>query len=353
MKKMMKRLLSSVLMAAMIMTMTIFLAVPAFAANTAMDASVSNTIYFYNEYDVLNSGSSSPEETFTYTIVPYSVTDAGLGITVDTMPKATIGSVKFSKGDAGSATKKRQVAITLPAYTSVGIYTYKITQNKGTSAGVEYFTGDMYLVASVEQTATGKTVTAAIHCESPVNPVYNSVSQLAGVLKTDMLSNNFQSGDIVISKTVTGNFGDREKYFKVSVKLDGESGKTYESSYPVTGGSYSGNPTTVKVGEVTTFMIKHDETITLKNIPYGVTYQITEASYDSEGYSATYDKSDAGTGLVDSTNEYVKITNFKAKLVDTGVDTNVLPYVMAFGCIVLMFAGFMILRTKRNGRAGR
>ncbi|MFR9067194.1 MAG: hypothetical protein ACLVJH_10105 [Faecalibacterium prausnitzii] len=41
--------------------------------------------------------------------------------------------------------------------------------------------------------------------------------------------------------------GNKEKYFKFTVQLTGEEGKTYQDSYAITGGSYDANPDSVEI----------------------------------------------------------------------------------------------------------
>ena len=61
-------------------------------------------------YELANTGTLSPKETFTFTIDPDTVTDASEGIeAADYMP--SVGDVTYAQGEAGSANKTRQIEI--------------------------------------------------------------------------------------------------------------------------------------------------------------------------------------------------------------------------------------------------
>lgn len=296
-----------------------------------------SSVTIYKEYTLTNAGTTSPAEEFKFTIEPISVTNAAADVTKDNMPIPTISSVSYQNGDAGSSENaKKAITVTLPTnYSSVGIYTYKITETAGTTAGVTYRTEPITLVVTVVQDGTLKRI-AAVHTEN------------AGGTKTDTFTDNaYSAGSLAISKTVTGNLGDKSKYFKVTVKLTGEEGKTYAESYSVTGGSYESNPQSISVNatEGTDFYLKDGETITIANLPYGVTYTVEEADYKtSDGYDASYNFSDTNK-KIDSASDTVSITNNKSADVDTGISLDSLPYVVVLAVALL---GAVVLFTKKR-----
>ena len=175
--------------------------------------------------------------------------------------------------------------------------------------------------------------------------------------------------------------GERERYFAVNVTLtaptetnnDGTVVKPVNSVISISGGSYENNPTSITfkddddnyVSEVsTTIYIKHDEKITLSNIPYGVTYTVTETDYSDDGYTTSYAQDDThsyinedeetitteGTiNLSDTAKETVTITNNKGMDVDTGIFVDNLPYIIILaGVAVGMGVFFMKKRTANN-----
>ena len=137
--------------------------------------------------------------------------------------------------------------------------------------------------------------------------------------------------------------GDKEAYFNVKVTLNGEAGKTYLSSYNVTGGSEDSNPTTIKIGEAADFKLKNGDTITISNLPYGVTYTVEEDDYTSAangGYdAANYSFSDANK-TIDTAADTVEITNNKGITVDTGINMDSMPYILMLAVVCMGLFGF-------------
>lgn len=289
------------------------------------------------EYQLKNEGTSSPDETFNFTIERTSVTDAGVGIDAVNMLIPTINTATYVKGEAGSTTADKEITVSLPTYTSVGIYTYTIKEIDGKKAGVTYFGDDIKLVVTVTQGETGFIRTAAVHTEGENGT------------KSDSFQNEYSAGNLEISKKVTGNLGDKSKYFDVTVTLTGEEGKTYEDSYPVTGGSIAAG--SIEVGTPTTFQIKDGDTIKIGNLPYGVTYTVVEADYTGSngGYEeAKYDFSDEKESkLIDNATETIEITNEKTADVDTGISLDSIPYILLLGFAVLGM-GALFFRRRQN-----
>ena len=50
----------------------------------------------------------------------------------------------------------------------------------------------------------------------------------------------------------------------------------YGDAYAVSGGSNENNPSSIVIGTPTTFYLKDQETISIANLPYGVTYTVAE-----------------------------------------------------------------------------
>ena len=102
-----KRLFAGFLALAMLLSLN----VTAFAQYEEKDYS---TLTIYKQYDSTgteNNVTASPQETFNFTVSNYAVTDAGDGVTTQTMPTPTISSVEYQLGEAGSATKTKEITI--------------------------------------------------------------------------------------------------------------------------------------------------------------------------------------------------------------------------------------------------
>ena len=286
---------------------------PAFAASGETYADMDSVVIKKN-YELANEGTLSPEETFTFTIDPGTVTDASEGIDAADY-KPIVGDVTYAQGEAGSASKTKKIEIKLPEYDSVGVYTYIIHEAAGNSAGVTYY-GDAILLRVTVIEQDGKLRIAAVHTEDP---------ESTGEGKRDDFDNLYSAGKLEVHKDVEGIMGNKDKYFEFRVQLTGEEGKTYQDSYAITGGSYDANPASIEIrpGETTeaTFYLKDDDTIHIENLPYGVEYKVSETPV------ADYVTTETGTeGEVDEAVEQASFTNTKGGIVDAGVVLDSAPY---------------------------
>lgn len=306
-----EKLLAGVLSISLAMGVSVM---PAFAASGETYADMDSVVIKKN-YELANEGTFSPAETFSFDIEADNVTDASDDITPENMPMPTIGTVRYLRGEAGSTTKTKEIKIDLPEYDSVGVYTYIIHEVEGNSAGVTYY-GDAILLRVTVIEQDGKLRIAAVHTEDP---------ESTGEGKKDDFDNRYSAGKLEVHKDVEGIMGNKDKYFKFTVQLTGEEGKTYQDSYAITGGSYDANPTSIKIrpGETTeaTFYLKDDDTIHIENLPYGVEYKVSETPV------ADYVTTETGTeGEVDAAVEQANFTNTKGGTVDAGVVLDSAPY---------------------------
>ncbi|WP_018752959.1 DUF7601 domain-containing protein [Paenibacillus sanguinis] len=86
-------------------------------------------------------------------------------------------------------------------------------------------------------------------------------------------------GSLVISKTVAGNAGNKNKKFDFKVTFDGASGRY---AYTGIGGATDG---TLQSGD--TISLAHGESIAIQGLPKDTTYTVTEEDYTKEGYKMT------------------------------------------------------------------
>lgn len=282
-------------------------------------------------YKITNDGTVNPAETFYFTIEKVDVTDSQY--TTDNMPmpsftkgeEDTTGEISFTSGEANKDGDTNSAKLYLPRYDKVGIFTYKITETPGNTAGVAYDSKDMYLkVTVIEQ--DGLVRVAYLHYES------------ANGTKEKWFENEYSAGDLSVSKSVDGIMGDKTKYFKFTITLTGVTGKSYENAYAVEGGSYEANPKTIAIGTPTEFYLKDTDTITIKNLPYNVTYTVTE---DSEDYTPEFTWSDEANKKIDSPLDTVSVKNTKGGTVDTGINLDNAPYILLLVIAALGMFGFV------------
>lgn len=100
---------------------------------------------------------------------------------------------------------------------------------------------------------------------------------------------------------------------------------------------------TIKInGEETTFLLKHGETISIANLPYGVTYTVTETAAD--GYTTT---KTGDTGKVSAADQTAAFTNDKTGTPDMGVNLTTLPYILVFAGVIVIAGAAFITRRRR------
>ena len=312
----MKKIAAIIFSAAMVLNMG--------AAAMAVDT---ESVNISKSYIAVNPGTTKPEETFNFTVTAESVTESD----ATTAPEISNFSIAFT-GDDATATSKSNT-LQLPTFDRVGIYTYTISEIAGTKAGVSYSKAPITMKVTVTQGTAGLERTVAFR-----NAEGEKLSEGA------VFTNTYSAGNISVSKKVTGNLGDTSKYFDVKVTVTNPTDKDTPATYTVSGGSYSENPTTITAGTTTTFKLKAEDTITIANVPYGVTYTVVEEDYSAEKYTASYSGNDGnnGTGTVSEASEKVEITNKKEADVDTGINLDSMPYIMILAlvavCAVVMFA---------------
>lgn len=307
------------------LTMMFGLSATAFAADAGTTPTDQKTVTIKKVYKLVGQG-TSPAETFT-------LEQVGEGTVKDSEATSapalgTITGAAFAEGAATVAGTTGNITVALPEYTSVGVYEYTLHEVAGTTAGVTYYGASIKLVVTVIQGEKGKLRIAAVHTESKGD-------------KNDTFENTYSAGKLNISKTVTGNLGDQSKYFEFKVTLTGETGKTYAGSYAVSGGTNTSNPSTIEIGKETTFLLKHGETISIANLPYGVSYTVTETA--ANGYTTT---KTGDTGSINAAEQTAAFENSRTGEVDTGVYLDNLPYILVFAGVLAIAAVFVVRRRR-------
>lgn len=327
---------------ALALSMMCAMATPAFA-NRELNYGMSE-ITITKNYKLTNPETVSPEEEFKFTIVPDGVTDAAEGVTKENMPVPEIGTVKFFEGEAGkTGSMSKKVKITLPDdYWSVGVYSYIIRETAGNTAGVNYYGKDIVLkVTVIEQ--DGKTRVAAVHTEEPGENGYDT-EKGEGSSKKDDFDNTYSAGELDVTKTVNGNLGDKRKHFNFSVVFKKEAGKDFNSTVTASVAGLEDKNFTINWDEngefKYDFALADGQTASFDNLPYGVTYTVTEAACDGYTTEKTGD-----TGSINTAVQTAAFTNTKDGEVDTGVILDNAPYILMLAVVA---GGAMTLVIKKR-----
>jgi len=342
----MKKILAMILAMMLVLSMGVAFADDDEPTTYTDQATITITKHYKNA-----NGGVSPEETFTFSaFTPVSIAENPAAEwpkkadETDDLP--TITSITYAEGDAttdGTGSGTKAATITLPKYEAVGVYTYSFTEVTPATptAGVTYNSQTLYLVVTVIE-QNGKVRVGAVHCEG------NSTAGTYGKdPKTDVFENTYESGTLAVSKSVTGNLGDKSKYFTVTVTFTAEGEEEIKSTITYTGGKYEGTQTVT--GNSAEIQLKDGDTVTFANIPEGVTWTVAEDDYTAEadgGYDAAQYSQTTGTMTAGGTDTST-ITNHKDTQIDTGVIMQYAPYAVVLA-LVLAGAAMMVIRRRPN-----
>ena len=366
-----KKLTAMAMTGAMVMSM----GMTAFAENTPV-AGDKNAAQF-TKYLVMDENANVPNATFSYSIAAGDAVDPANGkpgvmsgieseqiVISDTVFEPTDPTYNEEDGfislDEGEKYAKETATVDFSEVTFnvPGIYRYKITENDTSVAGVTKDNNTIYLDVYVVTDGKGALSIDGYVLHKTVE-VAGSDGNFAGAdEKTTGFENNYTTADLQLSKTVTGNQGNRSQYFQFTVDIsNAAAGTVYTVN--LDNATYSGNPSTLTVGEdgtiQGTFYLHDGESIAVLGMTADTECQITEVLDETEGYTTTNDKdtvnedSDGKTTdefAIGENGTAVTFTNDKNVTTPTGIAMTFAPY-----ALMVVFAGVfavMFLRKKRE-----
>lgn len=347
---------------ALALSMMFAMAVPmAFA--TGSEVVPSTDPHITKKYTATNANTTSPAETFTFTAVATNVKNAGVKedgrtpITKADAPELTIESAKYGLNGATSDGATQNLTITKDkAFPNVGIYYYTVTETPSGNAGVTTHAGAMLLKVYVVYNEAGTLEEKYVFYNG-----MDSNGEGTNGTKGAAIENTYSAGSLEVKKVVTGNLGDKNKKFNVTVTFTAPAGKTVagDISYvenheqkTIKSSDWKDDVATVKIA------VAHNDTITFTNIPYDVTYTVVEddytkaadgttKDYDEAQYAAVDSDAEKGTvGKIDTAKETMTITNNKGdNHIDTGVILDNAPYMLMLAVVA---GGAMTLVIKKR-----
>lgn len=337
-------------------------AVPAAMAGTvgAVTANPDSVTVTKNVNDVTN----PVINTFTYTVEEDSGNPAtGLTGLPSTFTIAFDGSETIT---SNTATKTGSLDLSSVNFTTPGQYKFKISETGSTDATNYPLDSDYwyaYVFVDYVMDADGVTPTSTLQAVTQTQGTENDGSTKGDI--TFETTPDFTH--IELSKSVTGNLGDINKYFKYTIALgSGMANATINATgaFSTDGSSVATSPATLTAdgsGNVEIYL-KHGQSAQIgitgtgvEQIPVGTSYTITE---DKDGYKAYIDGSttdeaattkttvatDAATFSDANTTSYV---NNKEADPITGIFVNYWPFMLL---IALGIAGMYIIKktSKKN-----
>lgn len=278
-----------------------------------------------------NTETKNPTETYTFTIGTGTVTNSQATV-APTFGDDTTFTITVNEGVTSGT-----YVLNLPEFKHVGVYTYPITETEGSTAGIIYDTASNNLVITViNNPKFGET-------DEPEFLRLVTLTDEENENKVEAFENTFQAGNLSIYKEVTGNMGEKDRYFDITITLNAPAGKNI-STVPVIydGGKYKDQVVNFANGTaILNLEIKDGDTITIENLPYGVTWSFSEEDLGDE-YVVT-DRMANGTisaGTVTNT-----IINDKDRTVETGITLDNLPYLIILAVVI---GGLILFVTRRR-----
>ena len=278
------------------------------------------------EIKLTNEGPVNPAEIFNFTVGTGTVD--GTGVSGVTAPKINDFSISFDEeGQVASSTD-----LQLPTFKHVGVYTYEISETAGNTAGMRYNTDAYKLQVTVLNDGNGGFTRVVTIVDG------NDV-------KTDTILNTFEAGKLVVTKEITGNFSQSDDTFEVTVTLTPDEGKNLkEGPITVTGAVEDSGTVNRNGDEVTvTFTVTDGSEVKIANVPYDVSYVVTE---DSGDYKEKI--TDTDNGKIDKDTQKVKIVNTLDQEVATGVNLDNLPYILVLALVGVGLISFTVRKRVRN-----
>lgn len=368
-----KKFFAGVLAAAMMLTVG---ATAAFATTPEYTTTPDNVdLGIMKNYKVEKG--TAPKEDFTFSVTympdkskPYTTAYTGYDGTYK-QPEASKTAIASFKSDMDAKAENYQESLgikisdfSLPE--GPGKYCFKIKENVPTNKtpGVTYDETTRYLVITVAHNDdyTGYVYYAQLFDDSytPGTSIKNGQSAGVKVLGSNAFTNTYTANNVVISKDIKGGLGDLAAKFNFTVKLSYANDKTAEQYVGAKVTEYNGETAEIKnhvwaIDNTTehTISLGRNQSITLTNLPEGVTVTVVET--DGGEYIVT--KSDDTTGTLENSTITATITgtdgkigfiNTKEGTPDMGVVLDNAPYIAMLAIVAIGGVALMLNKRRRD-----
>lgn len=350
-----KKFFAGVVAAAMMLTVGATAVFADVGTTTPVTNDGNGTFTITKKYTVENANTYAPAETFKLKQTnkygkQMSVSYNGVVPDLKTVTgesNGIVGVVNFATESSNEQTEN--FTIGLPKYDGVGVFTYTLEEVSATNAGI---------------LNDGRTFTVTVYATQGDNGIETGVTVHEGTskgTKVTSINNKFQAGALTIHKDVKGSMGDKAYEFPFTVTLS--------SAKPVTATlRVNGETSTVKfekASEAATeytvtlpFNLSNGKEYTIGNIPYGVTYTVSEngetngeLTVGSGDNAVKYDveySNNNGT-KVEGATATVTVTNTAGNVViDTGVILDNAPYIALLAIVAIGGVALMLNKRRRD-----
>lgn len=360
-----KKLFAGVVAAAMIATMSF----PAFAATSGLgnkNFTVENGKTF--EFDKVWVTNDKEDSSIVAPGAALTMTVQNNGQPVTYPQGATPASLELKVNSNDTAGKTASFTVDLPDYSVPGKYTYILKENDPNVAGVvandNFYQVTVWALQDEDNKEAGNHIKECGVKLSQVQLVDGGYVEVSGKGKLSSVENTYQAGSVTVTKHVTGNMGNKATQFNFKVVL-----KSTKPVNSAVAGTKTFTFTTDKNADgfytaEQTYQLADSETLTITNLPFGVTYTVYEMNgegetatavaqgntltAESKTYTVSYDA--AKTGALDEKTANHKIAtivtnNCGDDTIDTGVILDNAPYILMLAVVA---GGAMTLVIKKR-----
>ena len=360
-----KKFFAGVLAAAMMLTVG---ATAAFATNTTESMIVADgngvANFTLTKKLMVAEGTAPQKMTFDFTVSGH-VADADKGAKAGTVggefttqPSVTFektGNEQFTVNTYSQDFSIDLVKLLGDNYNKVGKYAYTISENETKIPGItkDAHTYEMIVTVVNKQKDNLTNETGYGY--------YVGMYDAEGHKVPAVFTNTYNSYSLEVKKTVEGNFGDLGDTFTFYITLGKEDGKDDNYATATVHVSDTSNPannaTWTVGGGQQTVTLKHGQTITVSNLPVGVTYTVTEKKTNDDSTAWVY--TTTGEAVANAENvlpsitahnnaNKVEIVNKHEGTPDMGVVLDNAPYIAMLAIVAIGGVALMLNKRRRD-----
>ena len=359
-----KKFFAGVLAAAMMLTVG---ATAAFATNTTESMIVADgngvANFTLTKKLMVAEGTAPQKMTFDFTVSGH-VADADKGAKAGTVggefttqPSVTFektGNEQFTVNTYSQDFSIDLVKLLGDNYNKVGKYAYTISENETKIPGItkDAHTYEMIVTVVNKQKDNLTNETGYGY--------YVGMYDAEGQKVPAVFTNTYKSYSLEVKKTVEGNFGDLGDTFTFYITLGKEDGKVDNYATATVHVSDTSNPannaTWTVGGGQQTVTLKHGQTITVSNLPVGVTYTVTEEKTNADGSTWVYNTTGEAVAIndvlpsitADNNANKVEIVNKHEGTPDMGVVLDNAPYIAMLAIVAIGGVALMLNKRRRD-----
>lgn len=351
-------------------------------------AATSADTFKFNKNLTMDKDQAVPAATFSFSVAPGAAVAAGTGtvavkagvgtptianVVYTANEQASANMTVATEGNTKTATKVAAVDFSGCSFTEPGIYRYIVTEsgiNQGvTNDSTTTRTLDVYVV---NHSGNLKVDNYVFYNGTKTDAPSATATSATG--KSTGFTNRYAAKNLTFGKEVKGNFGSLDQYFEYTVNIgnmaagsvlsvdlsDADATPHASDANQVT---TAANPTSLTVGTNGSisqkFYIHDGQYITIKGLPAGATYSVTENAHDytsAAGIAAADNDekvahTDATSGTIANDNIKTGYTNTKDAVTPTGIAKSLTSFAPAGLIALLALSGlFMVSRRRKANK---